>query len=336
MAEETTKTQATEAVKAEKIEKNAITKITATKEEQGVTYPIDKVNRELFREGKNLDGDVEAFEKEYFTATNEEKATLPIKELPAIFVSLNWSESADNQETDCHLNRALSPFAKEVYIAINSLWELGIRENVTAYMIYKAMGKKGKPKKADIEKIWTALNDLRQTVAFIKNDKETKQHKKAKEILIKDAPLLYFERFTENDMTDFSVNIPIQPFLIREAARRGQARRISQEVLNPPLKASDRVTELKFYLIEAILNSQNPKMSDKLRWDTVYKDLQITERLNRFRTRKDTEKMLSYYQDIGFIEGFTITPNEMVFQHQEKDEQDCGRVETKQISNAAV
>lgn len=284
-------------------------------EKKTITYPLDKVNRKLFREGKYIDGNISKWGRKYITASKKERETLEFEELPGICVSLWWGVNLDNQETECRLSKALSPLAKEIYLAVDLLWRLEYRKNVTVYMIYKILGNKGKPKPKATKMIWETLNDLRQTMAIIRNKSEVKRHKNAKEIEIIDAPLLYFERYSKNDMTDFSINVPVRPFLIRVAKERGQVRSIDIRVLKLPFAVSEGIRELKFYLIDAILNSRTPTMSDKLNWETLYNDLQITDRVIKHRTRKYTEKILTYYESIKFIEGFTLTPKGMTFLH---------------------
>ncbi len=287
-------------------------------ESKTITYPVDKVNRKLFREGKNIEENVGYWGRKYITASQKERETLNFGELPGICVNLWWGVNIDNKETESRLSRALSPFAKEVYLAVDLLWELGITENITVYMIYKIMGNKGKPKPKASKEIWKTLNDLRQTIAYIENKSEKKEHKNVKEIKIIDAPLLYFERYTGNDKTEFSINVPIKPFLIREAKERGHVRSIDIRVLKLPGKVSERVRELKFYLIEAILNSRSPKMSDMLKWETLFNDLQITNRVIMHRTRKYVEWILTYYKSLGFIVDFMLTSKGMIFEHPTK------------------
>ena len=287
--------------------------------EKKMTYALDKINRNLFREGKTIDDSYITWEHYYCTATKIERESLPPKKLPAIYVKLTWGLNIDNQTTDCHLSQALSPFAKKVYLAVNWLWEQGFRV-ITVYQIYKVLGNKGNPRPEETRKIWDTLNDLRQTVAVVTNEKEVAQHKHAKKIRIKDAQLLYFERTSDNSLTEFSLYIPAQPFLIKEAKNRGQVRSIDLRLLNPPIKESNRVSELNFYLIDAVLNSQNPIMSDKLKWSTMYKDLKIEDRGNKFRTRKDVKTLLAYYKFVGFVADFTLESDGMIFQHHKIEE----------------
>ena len=287
-------------------------------EEKTITYPVDKVNRKLFREGKNIGEKTAKWGRKYITASKIERETLEFGELPGICVSLWWGVNLDNQETECRLSKALSPLAKEIYLAIDLLWKLGFRKNVTVYMIYKILGYKGKPKPTAIKMIWETLNDLRQTMAIISNKSEIEKHKTAKKIEIIDAQLLYFERYSKNDKTDFSINIPVRPFLTPVAEERGHVRSIDIRVLKLPFKGSEGVRELKFYLIEAILNSRSPTMSDMLKWETLFSDLEIINSVTMHRTRKYVKKILSYYELIGFISSFTLTSRVITFLHPPK------------------
>lgn len=267
---------------------------TILKEVTDVTYPLDKINSNIWNFlNEAADGQL-TFN---FDTTGKGK-----KEKVAVIFSINFDGLALN------VSKKLSQYDKRVYIACDALWKAG-NPVFSISQLYRAMGNTGTPSAEQLKKLNNSLSKMRVTIISVDNHQEVDANYKYSSFVY-DAPLLPFERVTGyfgNHITEAAIALMRRPPLSEFAERRGHVTKIPHKLLQSPISKTEKNLALDDYLLERIGRMKGKeKNSRKILLSTVFKECHISEKKDIKRTPEKLCRLLTYYQKCGWIKGFSI------------------------------
>lgn len=207
--------------------------------------------------------------------------------------------------------RELTAFDREVHDAILTLYIEGGNTFISVNMIYQMMtGKKNShcsPKQA--QAISDAVTKLMFSHAVIDATEEAKLRGFKTKY---DSNLLNAKRLTitANGKTTEAIKILDTPILYEYAAERNQIGRFDAKLLSSPVIKTKENIVLDGYLRRRILSMRKSRLSPKIKYDTVYRQLKVTAgsesslRNKKMKVRNTVKKLLDFYQKEGFIAGY--------------------------------
>lgn len=275
-------------------------------EEVKVSYPasyitpIDKVSNKAF------EGVLNSTEPIGVEVVKKAKSRKPIYTLVTIDI-------AELEGVKINGRRELTAFDREVHDAIITLYVEGGNTYITVNMIYQMMtGKRGAHCSAkQAQAISDAITKLMFSHAVIDASQEAQLRglDKAKY----DSNLLNAKRLTvsANGQTTEAIKILDTPILFDYAERRNQIGRFDVKILDSPVNKTEENIVLDGYLRRRILSMKgSSKLSPTIKYDTVYKQLEITAgsesslRNKKMKVRNTVKKLLEFYKKEGFIKGY--------------------------------
>lgn len=275
-------------------------------EEVKVSYPasyitpIDKVSNKAF------EGVLNSTEPIGVEVVKKAKSRKPIYTLVSIDIT-------ELEGVKINGRRELTAFDREVHDAIITLFVEGGNTYITVNMIYQMMtGKRGAHcSSKQAQAISDAITKLMFSHAIIDASQEAKLRglDKAKY----DSNLLNAKRLTisANGQTTEAIKILDTPILYDYAERRNQIGRFDVKLLDSPVNKTEENIVLDGYLRRRILSIKgSSKLSPTIKYDTVYKQLEITAssdgalRKKKLKVRETVKKLLDFYKKEGFIKGY--------------------------------
>lgn len=265
-----------------------------------VNYPLDKPNAYIWNLLASADPNGQiALDID----TTSEKDRKKGKEAIIKFGLLFDEEAMDN----VRLTKQLTPFDKRVYIAAAALHNAG-NHIMTATQIHKMMGNRRQPKTEQLEKIHASLNKMRAATVYIDTSKEV-QVNKGYSKFVYDGSLIEFRRisaYINNTWTDAAIMLLAEPPLITFAKNRRQITAVPRLLLESPVSKTNANLMIDDYLIERISHMKNnPKLSRKMLFSKIYERCQVKTKLQRSRAPEKIRRYLDYYQQCGFINGYS-------------------------------
>ena len=263
-------------------------------------YPIDKINANIWEDlaaaSKDSPNGQLAFAVEKTGSRKE----------ATIFYSINFDEL--EKLDGLKLTKALTPFDKRVYIAVNAIYAQS-GQYMSAGQVFAAMGNTGKPSKKQLEKVNESLTKMGAARVYLDNGQEIGVNKGYKHFRY-DAPLLPFERvnaYINNALVESAIHLFREPPLMTFAKERNQITTITKKLLESPVNKTEGNLRIDDYLIERIarMKSGKGKTSRKMLYSTIYEKCQIKTRLQRHRTPETIRRYLDYYKECDYIAGYT-------------------------------
>lgn len=263
----------------------------AGKRIRDVGFPIDKVNANIW---KLLERDMGG---QIAIAAESSKSKKQLN----IYYSINF----DSLGADVVITRQLEPFDKRVYIAIGALWAAG-QQIMSLGQIYDAMGYVGEPGSADYQRISASITKMMGAHIYLNNTEEAKAYKYDR--FVYDASLLPMERINAviNGKKAEAIHIFREPPLITFARGRKQITTVKRQLLASPLSKTNGNIMLEDYLLERIAHAKNGRLSQKIKYATIFEAAHITEKKQRQRAPAKVKKILDHYQTCGHIKGYTV------------------------------
>ena len=263
-------------------------------------FPIDKINSNAWKLLEvNTDGQI-AFD---LANATDKKNNIKVP----IYYSIDFAEIDEN----ITITKKLTPYDRRVYTAIGTLYNAG-NNIISLSSIYKHMGYKGKPGTSDLEKINDSVIKMLGAKIYLNNEQEIKKYNYSK--FIYRGPLLPVETgeiYNINGaLTDAAIHIFREPPLITFAAQRNQITKVSLEMLQSPISKTDANLILEDYLIERIAREKGKIL--KIKMATLYKQTKTETEKQRQRLPKKLEKLLDYYKQIGKINSYKITKEDLI------------------------
>ena len=263
-----------------------------------IQYPLDKPNNVIW----NL---LEAAAPNGQLKLNIDTSKGNSKQGAIILYGIDFA----NLDPNLHITQQLTPFDKRVYIATASLFNGG-NEYMTATQICRQMGNTGRPSKSQLKKINDSLTKMGAARVYIDNKKEAETHKKTK-FYKYDAALLPFERISEaitinGQIAESTIHLLKEPPLITFAKQRNQITTFKRNILESPINKTDANLRIDDYLIERISQMKNSKRktSNKMLYETIYKNCNITTKMQKQRAPEKIKNYLDHYKSCDFIKGY--------------------------------
>lgn len=263
-----------------------------------VMYPLDKVNSYLF-------GLVAVGEETPLKA--ESNADSKKGKQANIYILLDFDEI-----DGLKISRKLTAYDKRVFIAVANLAKQG-HWITTAEQIYKAMGNKGRPNAATIEKILESVEILSKARVYIDNTEETKLYTKYERIK-GSFYLLATEQvkaYANGIIVEDAIQILGIPKLLTFAENRGQVTTTPLALLESPMSQTEANLLLEDYLFSRIARMKNAKRLSKTQKtiliETIYQKCSIATYKQKQRLSDKIITILDHYKSEGWIKGFTLT-----------------------------
>lgn len=258
-------------------------------------YPLDKVNGKiwtLIESGSIPNGKIDV-------ARTGSKTQIPV------FYSVDFSKL---EEDGVSLSKKLEPYDERVYIAAAALYNTG-REIMTIQQIYSAMGYSGDASFTDNQKINDSLTKMARTIIKIDNRREAETYKY--DHFTYDGYLLPMERVTAmsgGNITGSAIHVFREPPAITFARQRKQITTVDVRLLESPLSKTDANIRLEDYLIRRIarIKKDGSKTSNKILFETVFKNVGAETSMQRKRTRDKIKKLLEHYKQNRFVKNFKV------------------------------
>lgn len=264
-----------------------------------VEYPLDKPNANIWNMLKEDTGGQLRIDFNMLPKQPELQAY-------AIY-SINFDELGSNLK----ISKTLTPYDKRVYIAVSALFNAG-NDVITLTQIYYAMGYTGKPAKKQIERINESVEKMRKAYVTLDNTAEANALKNVKRFKYDDylLPLKSITAVVNGKLSDRAIKLYEEPPLIRFAKQRNQVTTITVKLLQSPISKTDGNLAIDDYLLEQISRKKRTGTKPfRLLYDTIYKRTNITTKLQRSRAPEKIKTYLDYYEQEGFIKGYTIQPD---------------------------
>lgn len=268
-------------------------------------FPVDKVNFKIWDIlGEDTKGQIC-----YISAESE------LDKRRGKQINILYAIDFENIDKAVSITRRLTPYDELVYIAISTLFSVG-NDYMTTAQIYNAMGCEGRPSKYDIDKINNAITKMNGARIYINNLEEIEA--KYKYPVVKyDGSLLPMERRSvviNGQLAEAAIHIFREPPLMSFARGRKQITTIDRKLLASPLSKTDQNIRLQIYLIDRIShikNKKKKKISNKILFETIYKETGINKEKpkQRQRTPEKIKQLLDHYKECGVIKGYT--PDEL-------------------------
>lgn len=263
-----------------------------------IMYPLDKVNSSLW--GFVTVGEETPLKAESDTDNRKGKQA-------NIYILLDFDEI-----DGLKISRKLTAYDKRVFIAVANLAKQG-HWITTAEQIYKAMGNKGRPNAATIEKILESVEILSRARVYIDNTEETKLYTKYEKIK-GSFYLLATEQVTayaKGVIVKDAIKILGIPQLLTFAENRGQVTTTPLALLESPMSQTEANLLLEDYLFSRIARMKNAKRLSKTQKtiliETIYQKCSIATYKQKQRLSDKIITILDHYKNKGWIKGFTLT-----------------------------
>lgn len=276
-----------------------------SKQALDLLYPVDKPNNVIW----NL---LEVAEPNGQVELQIDTKSRTAKKESIIYYGISFSELDESLK----ITKQLTPYDKRVYIAVGGLYNAG-NNVISASQIYEWMGNTGRPKTDDVKKINDSLTKMSAARIFIDNEIESENYKNYDRIKY-DGSLLPFERgraYINNVICETAVHIFREPPLITFARKHNnQITTIERKLLESPISKTDANLRIDDYLIERISRmtrdfAKSSSYNGKLTFETIFKNCNVTSRLQKHRAPEKIQRYLEHYKKCGFINDFSMYPD---------------------------
>ena len=295
----TIKTAIAQSLKELEIDIPAITAGFAKK----LDFPLDKVNSKIWNLLEVPTGKQLAF------------SMLPKRKLGIdkdVIYSLDFSEV----EKELSISRKLEPYDKLVYIAVSSLYNAGFR-TVTLRQIYAQMGKDGRASNDDLAKINNSITKMMRATLHLDNGVEAARAKNRRSFIY-DGALLQAERIqaiVNGQLSESAIHLFREPPMITFAKQRQQITTIKRSLLAAPLNLTNQNIALQNYLIERIAHIKKGSISNKILYNTIFENVNISTPMQKQRAVPKIIKLMEYYQKEKFIKGFKTEKDGVIIKY---------------------
>lgn len=295
-------------------------KISEVFEVKKLEMPLDKVNLRIWN--------FPISPREPLTFAMESEADKRKgRELDAAY-SIDFSALEENGNVK--ITKKLTPYDKRVYTAIGAIYNAG--NTVTSLtQIYYAMGNTSRPSKALLENIYNSIVKMLKAYITLDNEDEAKVYNYPH--FTYEGSLLPIEMLSNVDIkgkiTESAINIFREPPVLSYAKGRNQVTTVPVKLLQSPINKTEASLMLEDYLIYRIAKAKpgkdkKPKLSNIIKLETLYEEMEITDRRAKPRLLEKVDRYLDYYKKVEYIVDYKITKEEIIlkFKESENDKED--------------
>lgn len=223
-------------------------------------------------------------------------------------VALNYSMWNDIAAT-----KHLTEYDESVHNAVCTLFEMGYRE-ISPGMIWKALGMDTRPNKQQAERIRESYTKMTRIRVSIDATGEMSAYGDYTAFRVEDNILP-----ARLEMIEINGKITRDCLILREcpplyaySSLRKQVAAIPRGLLQvPKLQSREQNIALKNYLLKRIEAMKNSSVSRVIRYVAVYEAIGVPKGGNskaeinkRTRTRRDVARILDYWTNRGYIDGY--------------------------------
>lgn len=230
-----------------------------------------------------------------------------------IAYSLDLEGLADG---NVEISRSINKFDKLVYMAAAALYDQG-NPVFTATDLYRAMGRRGRPGKGDLNKISESVYKMRVAQVSISNEEEARKYNYSK-FVYRGAllPSVQLEAEVNGRVVAAAIRLLAPPPLTDFARKRNQIEYIPISVLQVPINLGGQNTEILDYLVYRIGRARRSreKAPGKILLKTFYEKTNITSRKQQERARATVKIILEHFEKEGFIKNASITADAITFE----------------------
>lgn len=212
----------------------------------------------------------------------------------------------------------LTEYDESVHNAVCTLYEMGYRE-ISPGMIWKALGMDTRPNKQQAERIRESYTKMTRIRVSIDATGEMRAYGDYTAVVIEDNILpARLEMVEVNGKTTRDCLILREcPPLYAYSGLRKQVAAIPRGLLQVPrLQSREQNIALKNYLLKRVEAMKNSSVSRVIRYVAVYEAIGVPKGGNskaeinkRTRTRRDVARILDYWTNRGYIDGYKERQN---------------------------
>ena len=253
-------------------------------------FPVDKVNSKVWKL-------LESAQNGQIGIAVEKHASK--KQLTTLY-SINFDALGNNVT----ISRKLEPFDKRVYLAVSALHNAG-NSVISLTQIYRAMGYTTTPNEKVIEKIENSISKMAAAHLSLDNSQEARAYKYDK--FVYSASLLPMERVDgviNGKVVESAIHLFREPPLISFARGREQITTIERRLLETPVNKTDQTLMIEDYLIERIAHAKTGNLSNKILYDTLFKEAKVTDKKQRLRAKAKVKTILWHYVKCDYIKNY--------------------------------
>lgn len=303
---------------SDRIHKKTAFKIEEVFEVSKLEMPLDKVNLHIWNFPISPSEPITfAMEKEI----DKRKG----RELDAAY-SIDFSALEENGNVKN--TKKLTPYDKRVYTAIGAIYNAG--NTVTSLtQIYYAMGNTSRPSKALLENIYNSIVKMLKAYITLDNEDEAKVYNYPH--FTYEGSLLPIEMLSNVDIkgkiTESAINIFREPPVLSYAKGRNQVTTVPVKLLQSPINKTEASLMLEDYLIYRIAKAKpskdkKPKLSNIIKLETLYEEMEITDRRAKPRLLDKVVRYLDYYKEVKYIVDYKITKEEIILKFKEDENEE--------------
>lgn len=213
-------------------------------------------------------------------------------------------------------NKNITSYDREVHDSIVSLYVDGGNQYITPLMIYRTMTGNPKakfsPNGKNLNDILESIERCSKTRVYIDATDEVKAKGYNIEQPILKENLIYTRSISGiyNGEVSEWIEVLATPVLYKYANSKNQVARMDIKLLNTPVNKNKENIELQGYLRERVQTMKGSKLSRNIRYETVYKRLNVnTETYKKVRDKQGKirgtiKEILNYWKEEDFIKDF--------------------------------
>ena len=271
--------------------------VTITEIAEKLKFPIDKVNRKFFQVWEVITSAPHnqiRFDVTPHTSTTGHNSY--------ILVSLEPRGTHATQ---------LKDYDSRIMYAANTLKEKNNGRPFTPQALYEQMGNEGKLGSENRKRIFESLNRLNAYWIHIDNAEEAKNQKMRNEYKYHGSllPFEYVEKLENGQVTKTAIRLLRTPPLIEFAEDRKQITTIPRSLLQVPISQNDINIRIENYLITEIAFIKNGNRSNKILFETLFKETGQTTTKYKNRAKEKVVAILDHFKAEGHITKYAMHPD---------------------------
>lgn len=255
------------------------------KKAESIVYPVDKLNFNLWQ----------GLESKKYNVGVEKQGS---------------KEKINVYFTPKFFGDPMNAYDKRVYLAVCALCEAG-NERITAGMIYRAMGGKGRKELKKYEKLKQSIEKMAVVRISINNEQEAIKYK-YRSFCVTNDYLLNCSSVEEIELnggkSDYSIHIFEKPVLMRYAEEHKQVTTYTPEQFQIPLSMTEMNCAIDDYLRYRIARASGNSV--KILLKTLFEYCNISTRKERHDAKQRFDTLLKFYAEVKLLQGYTIETDE--------------------------
>ena len=251
------------------------------KKAESIVYPVDKLNFNLWQ----------GLESKKYNVGVEKQGS---------------KEKINVYFTPKFFGDPMNAYDKRVYLAVCALYEAD-NERITAGMIYRAMGGKGRKELKKYEKLKQSIEKMAVVRISINNEQEAIKYK-YRSFCVTNDYLLNCSSIEEIELkggkSDYSIHIFEKPVLMRYAEEHKQVTTYTPEQFQMPLSMTEMNCAIDDYLRYRIARASGNSV--KILLTTLFEYCNISTRKERHDAKQRFDTFLKFYAEVKLIQNYSV------------------------------